>query len=518
MGFRIALDDGFPARTLDVHAARTTVGRSASCRMRLVSDGVARMHAVFRHDDGTWLVEAVGRATLQVDGQTVTCAVLRRGTVVEMGRARLKVLDVGPEVEAAGASESIRPRAPTALSAVAPSADVLPPARRANVLARCLAGSALAHAALLAVLWGAGLFDARPREREVELSAGILLEIPTLRAEDEPEPPPPEPPAAPPEVERPPLPDVELPRIPPEFRDSPFPQPAEPPPVAPPPDVPPPTNDPPPDATPEPVPVRTVVGIGGDAPNVPARSFGKNEADDANRRAAEFLVGDAAAGALLGGVRGAATAASVVVVRGDYDQAEKTLDVLGIRHALVAKETLERASLPATVRVLIYNCTGKPMPADVQRRVAEWVAAGGHLITTDWGVERLLEKGFPGTLVPLRRGGRQVMTPDETVEVQPATSGSALLSGVPLGGEAPRWWLEDTSLPFEAAEGLTVDVLVRSETLDRRHGSPMVAAAFPYGKGRVLHLLGHLHQREGNLRGAYMVQRILVNFLGEALR
>lgn len=511
MGFRIALDDGFPARTLDVRAARTTVGRSAACRMRLVSDGVARMHAIFRHEDGAWLVEAVGRAALQVDGQTVTCAVLRPGSVVSMGRARLQVLEVGPEVEPAAAAKPPRSVAP-----LTPPHTVLPPSRRPSVLARCLAGSAAAHVVILAILWGAGLFDAPPREPEVELSAGLMLDLPTLRAEEEPEPeppPPPEPPVVPPEIERPPLPDVEIPRAPPEFRDNPFPQPSPPPPAAPPP-----VEPLPPEPTPEPVPVRTAVGIGGDAPNVPARSFGKNEADDANRRAAEFLAGDPAAGAALGGVRGAASAANVVVVRGDYDQGEKTLDVLGIRHALVTKESLERAALPSSVRVLIYNCTGKPMPADVQRRVAEWVAAGGHLITTDWGVERLLEKAFPGTLVPLRRGGRHVMTPDETVEVQPVASGSALLAGVPAGGEAPRWWLEDTSLPFEAAEGLEVDVLVRSETLDRRHGSPMVAAAFPYGRGRVLHLLGHLHQKEGNLRGAYMVQRILVNFLSEALR
>ncbi len=512
MGFRIALDDGFPARTLDVRAARTTVGRSASCRMRLVSDGVARMHAVFRHEDGAWLVEAVGRAALEVDGQAVTCAVLRAGTVVTIGRARLRVLEIGPDVEPAPPAKPARSAVPVPLSR-----DILPPPRRPSLLSRCLAGSAIAHLVVLAVLWGAGLFETPPREPGVELWAGIELEIPTLRADEEPEPeppPPPEPDVVPPEIERPPLPDVEVPRVPPEFRDNPFPQPAEPPPA----DAPPPVAPPQPEPSPEPVPVRTAVGIGGDAPNVPARSFGKNEADDANRRAAEFLAGDRAAGAALSGIRGAATTANVVVVRGDYDQAEKTLDVLGVRHALVTKESLERAALPASVRVLIYNCTGKPMPADVQRRVAEWVAAGGHLITTDWGVERLLEKGFPGTLVPLRRGGRHVMTSDETVEVQPAASGSALLAGVPLGGEAPRWWLEDTSLPFEAAEGLDVDVLVRSETLDRRHGSPMVAAAFPYGRGRVLHLLGHLHQKEGNLRGAYMVQRILVNFLGEALR
>ena len=247
-------------------------------------------------------------------------------------------------------------------------------------------------------------------------------------------------------------------------------------------------------------------------------SFGKDGADGANRRASEILAGNAAAGAALAGVRGRATVATIWVVRGDYDQAEKTLDALTIPHALVSKEVLERAAIPADVRVLVYNCTGKPLPVDVQARVAEWVAAGGHLVTTDWGVERLLEKGLPGTLVPLRRGGRQVMTPDETIEVRAAPGGVGLLAGVPAGDESCRWWLEDTSLPFEAAAGAKIEALVSSDDLDRRHGSPLVAAAVTYGKGRVLHLLGHIHQKEGNLRGTYLVQRILVNFLSEALR
>ncbi len=100
-----------------------------------------------------------------------------------------------------------------------------------------------------------------------------------------------------------------------------------------------------------------------------------------------------------------------------------------------------------------------------------------------------------------------------------ATAGThALLAGVPRGDESCRWWLEDTSLPFAAAEGADVEMLVRSDALEQRHGTSAVAATFRHGKGKVLHLLGHLYQKEGNLRGAYMIQRILVNFLADGLR
>jgi hypothetical protein len=56
--------------------------------------------------------------------------------------------------------------------------------------------------------------------------------------------------------------------------------------------------------------------------------------------------------------------------------------------------------------------------------------------------------------------------------------------------------------------------------MERRHGegTGAVAVTFPYGEGRVLHLLGHVFQQEGNLRGTLLVHRIVVNFLAAALQ
>ncbi|MHC4820415.1 MAG: hypothetical protein ACYTDX_01685, partial [Planctomycetota bacterium] len=34
-----------------------------------------------------------------------------------------------------------------------------------------------------------------------------------------------------------------------------------------------------------------------------------------------------------------------------------------------------------------------------------------------------------------------------------------------------------------------------------------------HGKGKVLHLLGHAWQKQGNLKGTYGMQRIVLNFL-----
>ena len=41
---------------------------------------------------------------------------------------------------------------------------------------------------------------------------------------------------------------------------------------------------------------------------------------------------------------------------------------------------------------------------------------------------------------------------------------------------------------------------------------------FGKGKGRVLHMLGHVYQMEGNLKGTFSAQRLMANFLIAAVR
>ncbi|MCG3134325.1 MAG: hypothetical protein HMLKMBBP_01630 [Planctomycetes bacterium] len=356
-----------------------------------------------------------------------------------------------------------------------------------------------------------------PREPPAVLTADLAEPEMRIPEEDE-EPLPPPRPEDPPEPERPDLPVPPLP-VDPDLGRVRFPDPPPEPDPAPPPSKPEPPPPEPVRPTPPPEPARKPpIGLGSDAPHVPATSFGKDGAKAANAKASELLAAEPDGAAALATARsGAKGGAAVWVVAGDYDHAEVVLHGLGIEHAVVRKDDLERREIPRALRVLVYNCTGKALDDDAQARVSAWVAEGGTLLSTDWGIERLLAKGFPGKLAPLTHAGRPVMTPDETVEVR-ADGDDALLRGVPRNGATCRWWLEDTSLPFTAAEGADVRVLVSSDDLLRRHGAPAVAAVFPWGRGRVVHLLGHVYQREGNLRGAVLVQRIVVNLVADALR
>ena len=111
-----------------------------------------------------------------------------------------------------------------------------------------------------------------------------------------------------------------------------------------------------------------------------------------------------------------------------------------------------------------------------------------------------------------------VMTPDTTITFTVAPGKHVLLAGLPPEAETSRWWLEDSSILFTVEKPAVVEVLAISKELETRYGSNVVAVTFPYGKGRVVHALGHMFQKEGNLRGAYAMQRLLLNFLYQAIR
>ena len=248
------------------------------------------------------------------------------------------------------------------------------------------------------------------------------------------------------------------------------------------------------------------------------QTFGKGDASRANATAAGQLNGDPFTRALVSGLRLRTNAQNVKVVKGDYDQGELVMDALGLRHGWFTGDDLARGIPGQDVRAIFYTCTGRPAPARAAANVERWVSEGGYLFSSDWGIEIIVEKAFPGYIKSLKDGPRTVMTPDETITFTIAPGKHPLLSGLPPEAETARWWLEDSSIPFVIENKAAVEVLVQSAELDRKYRSKLVAVTFPYGKGRVVHVLGHMYQKEGNLRGAYAMQRLLLNFLYQAIR
>jgi len=218
------------------------------------------------------------------------------------------------------------------------------------------------------------------------------------------------------------------------------------------------------------------------------------------------------------GAFGRLDARDVLVVEGSYDHVETVLDLLGLKHECVSVKRLEKTRLEGR-RVLLINCSSEAPSLGTVERVRRFVEQGGYLLTTDWGIENVLRRAFPDYLKPIQRRGRNVITPNEVISIKAVARARRhfLLSGTTLADGA-KWWLEESSYPFEVLKPDEVDVLIDSDDLEKEYGSRAVAATFRYGKGRVFHMLGHFYQKEGNLKGTFSTQRLTANFVIAAIR
>lgn len=175
--------------------------------------------------------------------------------------------------------------------------------------------------------------------------------------------------------------------------------------------------------------------------------------------------------------------AAVVDVRGKWDHANTALSNFGIVHKEVSLPNLEKA-LSSGAEVAIINCPGEITPGQVEP-LRDFVRNGGYLLTTDWSLAGCLAGAFPGY-----------------VSWDGAYSNKEIVDGVVvdresdiLKGTVPRapWKLDEKSQIVKVLRPGDVEVLVRSRTLTNEdpYGKGILALTFPFGKGRILHLVGH---------------------------
>lgn len=183
---------------------------------------------------------------------------------------------------------------------------------------------------------------------------------------------------------------------------------------------------------------------------------------------------------------------AVVEVKGAWDDAAQILNNMGIRHDHIKPKDLREMSLDRT-DVMIVNCEGK-IPQDQWEKVRQWVIHGGYLITTDWTLGSFVEKAFPGMIA--WNGGN---TKGTTVDAIVVTRNANLMAGVPT--TRGTWKLDEGSQMVRVLRPDVVHILARSNQLaqmDKNRnftGDPnqlgVLACEFPYGRGHVLHLVGH---------------------------
>jgi len=203
----------------------------------------------------------------------------------------------------------------------------------------------------------------------------------------------------------------------------------------------------------------------------------------------------------------------IVVVRGEFDHMEKILALYGIPHTVVSRDELRTRRWPR-MRMLCINCDQLPPPlqsATLATAVKRFVAEGGWLITSDWAVDPYLLSGWPQRVTGVVQKKRD--QPDTIITVRPERI-SPLLEGVFEPRARAEWWLENSSMMVEVDPRL-VDVLIVSDDMKKRFGASAVAFTWRQDEGRVLHLLGHFYQKDGNRSGLVAMHRLILNYMVE---
>lgn len=185
--------------------------------------------------------------------------------------------------------------------------------------------------------------------------------------------------------------------------------------------------------------------------------------------------------------------ADVVVVRGCYDQVERVLDALELPFTAIVPASLDRIELRPE-QLLVVNCPGEVAP-QARGRIADFVASGGSLFTTDWALRHVIEPCFPGVLAYNERATR-----DEVVRIEVRAHDNPFLRGVLDDGDDPQWWLEGSSYPIRILQPERVEVLLASRELGERYGESPVAVLFRHGEGEVLHMISHYYLQRTELR------------------
>lgn len=208
----------------------------------------------------------------------------------------------------------------------------------------------------------------------------------------------------------------------------------------------------------------------------------KAAADLLHRRLANEKPGDAA---LLKAVQGK----DIVVVAGEMDHIESVLRATGVPFTLIQPAQVSEFPLKASMAVMV-NCPGTMPDAGVQR-IARFVRAGGLLYTTDWALQSVIEKAFPGTIA-----SNGEMTASEVVPVSIDKASDNLMSSMLLRKSSqPQWWLEGGSFPIKVLDPKKVEVLASSAQMGKSYGAAPVVVRFKWEDGEVVHVVSHFYRQ-----------------------
>lgn len=173
----------------------------------------------------------------------------------------------------------------------------------------------------------------------------------------------------------------------------------------------------------------------------------------------------------------------VIEIKGQWDKADHTLKNLGIPHTTIGAGQLNNIGLART-KVLVVNCAGT-LDRNALQGIRDFVVRGGYLLTTDWALDNMLKQTFPG-FVEWNKGKSKGNVVDAHVVLPEREFFQGTVSNA-------SWKLDEESQTVRVLKPDVVKVLAVSRDLapldPDRQG--ILAVAFSFGKGKVLHMVGH---------------------------
>lgn len=196
----------------------------------------------------------------------------------------------------------------------------------------------------------------------------------------------------------------------------------------------------------------------------------------------------------------------LLAVRGRFDYVEKI-----VPHCYAAEKRLVSFAEPppdlAEFDVVWVGCPGKLKLRLWEAPLRQLLAAGGVLVTTDWGLTNLVQLLFPGTI---EHAGEA----NGTFPLRVRSPHHPLLEGIASCAGTP-WVIESASHRIGIRDPNRVEVILDAPQM----GEPSaVLVAFGVGPGLVVHAISHFHLQGSEESGEYVSAYLLTNVMDEAMR
>jgi len=80
-----------------------------------------------------------------------------------------------------------------------------------------------------------------------------------------------------------------------------------------------------------------------------------------------------------------------------------------------------------------------------------------------------------------------------------------------------KWWLEQSSYPIQILRN-EVEILIKSDEIQKKYGSSPVLVTFQYKNGRVIHMISHTHLQKVKSEDVYLSALIMTNIADDAVK